>query len=181
MPKITIVTMIRLNRALSRVVRELEHHGLWDEKLQEVDVYLVPVGLCYGWQMYRSSGEICVPAVSFTRVHDWISGDYVSLADLLRHEYGHALADTHRGLIRSREFRRAFGTHHNDADEWEYDPQLHVSAYAASCAAEDFAETFMLFLRYNGKLPTWHSTPAIRAKWRFIRRLCGRVACAARK
>lgn len=172
MPKITIVTMARLNRALGRVVCELSFHGLWDETLQKVDVYLVPIGGCYGWQCYGGSGEICIPALSMSRLRDHFTGGHVSLANLLRHEYAHALADTHRGLIRSQQFRQAFGTHHDDEDEWEYDQTFHVSEYAASCASEDFAEVFMLYLRHNGKLPMWNATPAIRDKWRFMQRIC---------
>jgi len=181
MPTMTFITVTRLNRALRRVVRELERHGLWDERVQNVDVCLVPVGVCYGWQMYGSSGEICIPAVSWMRLHDSITGGFLSLADVLRHEYGHALADTHRGLMRSHQFREAFGAPHENEDEWDYDPEYHVSEYASSCASEDFAEVFMLFLRHNGCLPRWHATPAIRAKWQFIRRLCRLVKLGARK
>jgi len=57
MPTMTFITVTRLNRALRRVVRELERHGLWDERVQNVDVCLVPVGVCYGWQFYGSSGH----------------------------------------------------------------------------------------------------------------------------
>jgi hypothetical protein len=38
--RIHVVTLARLNRALARVVRELERHGFWDEALEDVDVFL---------------------------------------------------------------------------------------------------------------------------------------------
>ena len=171
MSRVHIVTLARLNRAESRVVSELKRHGLWDERLEAVDVCLVTFAAEYGYQRYGSTGEICVPMFSVARICDIVRGGYVSLADLLRHEYGHALADTHRGLFRSRRFRDAFGTHHDDPDEFEYDPEFHVSEYAAAGASEDFAEVFMVYLRHGGDLPAWHDTPVIRRKWSFVRRL----------
>ena len=56
-------------------------------------------------------------------------------------------ADCNPGLIRSRRFREAFGTHHDDEDEFEFDSLVHVSEYAARNACEDFAETFMICLK----------------------------------
>jgi hypothetical protein len=171
MRKIHFVTRTRLNRALTQVARELKTHGAWTEKLQRVELYLVPVGAAYGWQNYGTGSEICIPAVSLMKMSDMYRGRYVPLSDVVRHEYAHALADTHRGLIRSRRFRDAFGTHHEDDDEFEFDPRVHVSEYAAQNASEDFAETFMYYLRRKGELPRHLNWPAIRAKWRFVRRL----------
>jgi hypothetical protein len=102
------------------------------------------------------------------------------LADVLRHEYGHAVADTHRGLILSRQFVEAFGASHCLGDEWEHDPGLHVTEYAATGAAEDFAETLMLFLKHGGILPSCLDVPPIRAKWAFVRRL-GRAIRAGKR
>ena len=76
-----------------------------------------------------------------------------SLADVIRHEYGHAVAHTHGRLVRSSRFREAFGASHDSLHEFEYDEELHVTPYAATSAAEDFAETFMFYLRHGGRLP----------------------------
>ena len=175
MSKIHAVTLPRLNRALGRVNDELHAQGLWNEKLERIDVYLVPFGFAYGWQWYGSTGDIGIPAISLAKLRDWLSGSYFSLADVLRHEYAHALADTHRGLIRSRRFTRAFKASHENLQPFVYDPELHVSPYAATCAAEDFAEVFMLYLRHGACLPGRLDTPAIRRKWRFVKALCGAI------
>ncbi len=169
--KLCFVTLRRLNRALTRVTSDLDQHGLWDERVQAVPVYLASVGYAHGWQCYGGSGEICVPAVSLVRLGEYFHGPYTSLADVLRHEYGHALADTHRGLFRSRQFSSVFGSPHDSEWGYEYDPDLHVSSYAATDCSEDFAETFMLYLKHGGQLPARFDTKAIRAKWQFVEQL----------
>jgi len=135
MRKIHVVTMARLNRALDRVVPELDRHGFWDERVEGLDVYLVPIGAPYGWQYFGRSGEIGIPSVSLCKLLDWWQGNYIALADVLRHEYGHAVADTHRGLINSRQFIEAFGASHIADVEWDYDPFFHLTPYASSCPA----------------------------------------------
>ena len=177
----TIITLNRLNRALSEVGKEMEKSGFYDNALKGVEVFLVPVGSEFGWQYYRSSGEIHVPAISLSKLKDAFSGNYTSLRDVLRHEYGHAVADTHRGLIRSRQFHEVFGAPHEAEIEWEFDPRFHVSEYAASSPMEDFAETFMVFLRHGGRLPARFKTIAIRKKWMFIRNLGFAIRSGRRK
>jgi hypothetical protein len=169
-----IVTLARLNWALRQVVEELERHGLWDEQLDRINVYLVPWSwACYGWQHYGSTGDICIPSISVARLADRIRGHELPLTDILRHEYGHALAYISRRLFRSSWFRQAFGaSHEKERASFVYDPRFHVSPYAAINASEDFAETFVLFLRHRGRLPAAHRTPAKQAKWTFIRNVC---------
>jgi hypothetical protein len=185
-PRIHVVTPENLARARRRVIGELQRHGFWDEDLAAVAVELTWLGSAYGWQYYGSSGEIRIPRISVARLQDrWNQSSYVSLADVLRHEYGHALADTHRGLFRSRRFSGAFGAPHDGEGEGTYDPLHFVSEWAATNAAEDYAETFALYLRHDGRLPSRLDTPAIREKWRFVRDLgkcmrAGRRTWAAR-
>lgn len=177
-----IVTITRLNRAVARVQTELDRHGFWDEPLADIDVYLVPFGGdCYGWQAYGGGGDISIPALSLAKLADWWHGNYTSLADVLRHEYGHAVADTHRGLIRSRRFTNAFDASHEAAIEWTFDPEVHVTRYAAEDPSEDFAETFMAYLKDDGRLPAHLDTPAIRTKWRFIRTLGHAIQAGGRR
>ena len=173
MNKVHLVTLSRLQRANYKVCRELQAHGYWDEKLAAVQVRLGVIGSPYGWQDYGGSGDIVIPAVSFSKIGDLFKRRYTSLVDVLRHEYGHAVADTHRRLMhrRSLGFEKAFWAPHSDETIVQYDPEIHVSEYAATNAAEDFSETFMRYLKHNGRLPTRFNTRFIRAKWRFIRRL----------
>lgn len=166
-----IVTLRQLSSATCDVGRELDRLGFYDAPVCGVDVYLVALGVAYGWQGYGGNGEIHVPRISWSRLSHLFSGGYTSLRDVLRHEYAHAVADTHRGLIRSERFAQAFGATHSWNSEWEYDPEHHVTSYAATATAEDFAETFMVYLRHGGRLPAHYDTIPIRRKWKFIRAL----------
>jgi hypothetical protein len=179
---VNIVTLTRLNRAVSDVQRELEEQGFYDERLARIDVYLSWAGYAYGWCWYGSSGNIHIPAVSFGKIFERVVGtSRTTLRDVVRHEYGHALAHTHRGLFCSVPFKRAFGTHHDADVQSDYDPERHVTPYAATSPSEDFAETFMFYLRHNGELPDWLNTWRIRRKWRFVRELGGAVRRGQRR
>jgi hypothetical protein len=86
----------------------------------------------------------------------------------LRHEYAHAFRSAHPRLILNRNFSRAFEEHYESETNFGYDPRFFVSKYAASKPKEDFAETFMYFVKHRGVLPPRFDTPVIRRKWRFI-------------
>ncbi|MBQ6925468.1 MAG: hypothetical protein IJQ73_12580 [Kiritimatiellae bacterium] len=48
-------------------------------------------------------------------------------------------------------------------------------------AREDFAETFMLFVKHKGKLPApFKGKPVILKKWKAVAEIVKRVAAAAR-
>ena len=181
-PAVKIVTLSRLNRAVSDVQRELEAHGFYDEKLAKIDVYLSWVGYAYGWCWYGLSGNIHIPAVSIGKMFEGVVGaPTTTLRDTLRHEYGHAIAHTHRALFCSVPFKRAFGSHHDADIQWDYDAERHVTPYAATSPGEDFAETFMLYLRHNGELPDRFDTWRIRRKWRFIQEVGSAVKRGQRR
>lgn len=176
-----LVNQSQLDRANYAVTSELDVHGFYDRHVQSVDTYLVSVGLAYGWHWFGSSGDIHIPRVSLSRLsHIW-KGGYTSLRDVLRHEFAHAIADTHRGLFRSTFFSDSFCAAHHWNFEWEYDPEHHVSEYAATAPAEDFAETFMLYLRHDGMLPARHASGPIGRKWKFIRRLSVAISRGLRR
>ncbi|MEI7819499.1 MAG: hypothetical protein WCK55_01175 [Verrucomicrobiota bacterium] len=175
------VTQARLDRATSAVTRELAAQGFFDSHMQAVDTYLVPFGFAHGWQWYGCTGDISIPRVSLSRLSDIWRGRYTSLRDVLRHEFAHAVADTHRGLFRSTCFSEAFGAAHHWDFEWEYEPKHHVSEYAATAPAEDFAETFMLYLRHGGRLPAWQASTSIKRKWKFIELLSDAISKSLRR
>lgn len=127
-------------------------------------------------------GHIYIPA--------WIKlnrgQDRGSLRDVLRHEFGHALAYHHPGAVRrTRAFVGAFAARYDEA--WPEPPgnrEDFVTAYAMSSPDEDFAETFMVWLRGFANceggsrprpLPPRRMTPALRAKFRFVRDVCRKV------
>jgi hypothetical protein len=59
--------------------------------------------------------------------------------------------------------------------------ERYVSEYATSATQEDFAETFMLFVKHRGKMPAkFVSKPAIVKKWKAVAEIVKRVAAAAR-
>lgn len=181
MSKIHWVTSTSLNRAVGRVQVELDRFGLWTDPVQEIDIWLVPAGIAFGWKWDGRDGQINIPAASWDRLSGLWGGSYVSLADVLRHEYAHAVADLYPGLSRSKRFRAAFGASYNDESEFEYDLECHVSEYAATNASEDFAEVFMLFLRHKGRLPAQHGFPTIQEKWDFVRQLTRAIKAGRRR
>src|SRR5438046_3056841 len=144
---IDIVELKSLNSALLQVQTELEKLGFYDEYVQDIDVYLVNFGHAYGWY---NPGEINIPEISLASLSDLEDGPRMSLRDVLRHEYAHAVAYTHRELIRGARFSDAFGAAHSfdndpgtggvgDASiECECDPKFYITPYAAKSPAEDF-------------------------------------------
>lgn len=177
--RLTTISRASLDRARRRVARELAQHGFWVERIAEVEVTL---GVVPRWSTYGYfDGAIVIPRITATRVWEAaFGGGYVSLADVLRHEYAHAVADRFRGLVRSRVFRAAFGASHDAAVAAEYDPRVHMTPYAATSPSEDFAETFMAFHRHGGELPARNAGGSVRRKWRFVRALGAAVALGRR-
>ena len=113
----------------------------------------------------------------------WI--DKYSAIDVLRHEFGHALADRYPQVLRDGDlFKKAFGGPHGvrpakgtDKDDWE---GRCVTGYAATATREDFAETFMFFVKQKGKIPArFAKKPAIRKKWKAVGEIVRRVAAEA--
>jgi hypothetical protein len=82
------------------------------------------------------------------------------------------LIKAHRrpGLVRTRRFRETFGGPYRATDPVHgYDPDPHLTRYAATHPCEDFAEVFSYFVRHKGRLPLrLHGRPVIVRKWGFI-------------
>ncbi len=182
--RVNFVTLPKLNRALNRVWGELKMLGFATKGMDSVQVSLVPTAGFFSKNCFYNgpygffdpesdAGEINIPSVSLSALQDLLGcRPYVSLSDVLRHEYAHALEHHHRNLIHCKAFERAFGLPHDAAFEAEFDPDQHVSRYAASCVGqEDFAETFMFYVKHAGILPKRWNTPAIRRKWRYMAEL----------
>ncbi len=88
MNKIFLVTRPRLARAKRRIIREMQFHGIWNDRLRRVNVRLALAGWAFGWIWYGGSGDIEIPWISGCRIRDLLSRRYTSLADVLRHEFG---------------------------------------------------------------------------------------------
>jgi len=164
-----VITLSALTRANWQVTDEMENHGFWHRKLDDIEVCLAPLGYdCYGW--FMPDGHIYIPAVTGATLSDLVTGHHTRLADVLRHEWAHALADRRPRLVEGKRFRKAFGGRYDSPNQaWDYDPDLHLTPYASSKPCEDFAETFHYYLRHKGRLPVrLHNKIGIIQKWEFI-------------
>ena len=170
-----IVSHSDLESAHRQVFKELVNLGCWSPRLEPVEVRLVSGALtAYGWYQ----GHIYIPRVNGAQLTDWIFGRHTRLTDILRHEWGHAIADYHPEFIDTRSFRQAFGADYEyGVPVYEYDRDHHVTPYAATQPCEDFAEVFHHYIRHKGRLPIRLSMkPVIARKWDFISRLAKRVS-----
>ncbi|MGB0713820.1 MAG: hypothetical protein ACPGUC_09700 [Gammaproteobacteria bacterium] len=177
-----VVTLTRLNRALGDAIRDFEHLGLWTEALYRVDVFLVPAGHAYGWKWGGADGHIAIPVISLSRLSAAMGfGQGCGLRDILRHEYGHAVADVYPKLSRSKAFRQAFGASYDRGERIApYNPEQHVTRYASTEPAEDFCEVFMYYVKHRGRLPARFDTPVIRRKWAYVEQLVRTIRAGRR-
>jgi len=195
------VSYRQLQSAYADVQRELARAGLWYEghpltKTEVIWCHFAPPDLrdAKGFfinethRLYRAfgceAGHIYVPRRVLEQGPRRYRG---SLRDVLRHEFGHALAYYHPALIRrSRAFVEAFGACYDG--NWPDPPTDSVdfvTDYAMTSPMEDFAETFARWLcnpdnplrtlpRFR-RNPHCRPTRALRAKLRFVRDVCRRL------
>jgi len=183
-----------VTRAYNKVRTELWKLGvLWDgSKLDGVGLtYLpfAPISALGGYMGFYdpNTGEIEFPSVYLPIQSLWRDlGTKANAPDVIRHEFGHALADLYPGALKKGGvFRAAFGgsyggtpAEERGVDGWE---ERYVSEYATSATQEDFAETFMLFVKHKGKIPAkFAGKPAIRRKWKAVAEIVKRVAAATK-
>ena len=173
-----VITWTDVCRANNQVTDELDHLGLWSDRLDKIEVYWVHVSwVCYGWY----DGHIYIPALTGPQLSDFILGKYMRLTDILRHEWAHAVADRHPKLIDTDRFERVFGGPYESSDPvHDYDSARHLTRYASSMPCEDFAEVFHYYLRHKGRLPLRYANkPRIVRKWQFIKWLAGKISSGA--
>ncbi len=163
--------------AYNAVRRELKSYGCWTNQVSNLRIYQIPFSLAYGFQKYKQSGDIVIPQVSLARMWDNFCGeDYISIRDIIRHEYAHGIAHCHPKMVDTGVFKQTFGDNHDSNQSSPYDPDVHVSCYATKNPCEDFAEVFMYFFKHNGKIPrAFAGLPAIEKKWMFIANTCGKL------
>ena len=183
-----------VNRAYNKVRMELWRLGvLWDgSKLDGVECSYLTIapsmtftGTMGRYQEKKKTIEF--PSMYLPIAALWRDlGVKANALDVIRHEFGHALADLYPGALKKGGlFRAAFGGAYGEdpAEEcveagWR---DRYVSEYATSATQEDFAETFMLFVKHKGKIPAkFAKRTASRKKWKAVAELVKRVAAAQR-
>jgi Putative zinc-binding metallo-peptidase len=185
------VTAASLARAFNRVRRELQdvdllNDGKYLDRIDCTQSILPAFGGEYGfvfdggvdWK-YRLAGF--KPGVIYLPLNPPIE-HYVpggTLLDVIRHEFAHAWAWLDPKFIKQPWFPKAFGARYHD--EWIEVPEASrtdfASAYACTAPKEDFAETFMLFLRQRKKLDRYRDRRGLYRKLKAVERA---VAVAAR-
>ena len=180
-------------RAYNKVRMELWHLGvLWNgSKLDGVGCtylmvapWLAVTGTMGQYQPAKR--EIEFPSVYLPFQALWKDlGAKANAPDVLRHEFAHAIADFYPGAVsRGGTFRAAFGgpcgarpAECRGVEGWN---ERYVSEYATKSTEEDFAETFMLFVKHKGKIPAkFARLPAIRKKWKAVAAIVKAVAASA--
>ncbi len=177
------VSMPQLDRAFDKVRGELAEIGLLADGvyLDAVDCERAPLpsfdklGYVYDRDVPQHhrllgfrGGVIYVPVNA--RVAPRKEGH--TLTDVVRHEFGHAWAWLDPRLFRKPWFNETFGARY--LDEWAsppaFDPSVFVSQYATTSPAEDFAETFMCYLRYRNSLDRFARRRDVRRKMKAVDR-----------
>ena len=181
-----------VKRAYDKVRKELIGLGvLWDgSKLDAVECIYEPLqwrGLISWMGFYDfDDRNIHFPAIYNGLALDFRWYDKNSALDVMRHEFGHALAHRYPTTLRKGDlFHLAFGGPYGkrpargtDPDDWD---GRCVTPYAATATREDFAETFMLFIKHKGQIPAkFAKRPVIRKKWKAVAEIVKRVAAAKR-
>ena len=183
-----------VTRAYNKVRNELWNlEVLWDgSRLDGVGctyLTIAPIAALAGYMgLYQPESKVIeFPSVYLPIEALWKNlGVKANALDVIRHEFGHALADLYpRALSKGGLFRAAFGgtygptpAEERGVEGWE---ERYVSEYATSATQEDFAETFMLFVKYKGKIPAqFKGKPVIAKKWKAVAEIVKRVASATR-
>jgi len=177
----------QVSRAFNKVRVELWKQGvLWDgSKLETVGYIYDRVPIECIWRKAEGLWKKELNAIVFPMLY-LAGGKKDSSLDIFRHEFGHALADRYpKALQKGALFRKAFGGAYSDKPARGTDPAdwegRCVSSYAAKETREDFAETFMFFVKHKGKMPAkFAKSPAICRKWKAVAEIVRRVAASER-
>ncbi len=178
LPKRIYASSRDIEKAFNKVRRELENLGLLyeDSRLDEVDCYpdgilLALVG-AMGFYDFEDMNIHIPPVYPAGLFPLWF--ERRALLDVLRHEFGHALADRYKRFFRGGIFKAAFGASYGEKNVFDDEDWTdgYVTAYASTMTREDFAETFMLFMKHKGKLPArYRGKRMIEKKWNAVKQI----------
>jgi hypothetical protein len=174
-----VISLKKINAAILHVQNELYANGLWYEgsPLTEIEIYFcsIPRIFLKGFFMHETSkwdsfmgykdGKLYIPKLSLAHLDN---SKYSSIRDVVRHEYAHAFAHQYFVLIQKKAFEIAFGGDYNSAYKKEMPADAYFTKYAMEYPREDFAETFMLYLKWKGKLPKKFTNKQLISKWNYV-------------
>lgn len=175
------------NLSFNKVRRELYKLEIFTDKIDSVEVewQQLAVGALINLKYWTLEGLGSPSVMGFCTTNNII---YIpefavrndSVLNVLRHEFGHAYANAYPRIFSSMDFKNAFGGKYGnevvyDTENWK---EYCVSEYAASCVQEDFAETFMYYLKHKGNIPVkYKRNRYIQNKWSFISSLKYKILC----
>lgn len=187
----TAISYNQTNSAAKSVQQELYKIGLWyaDTRLYKTEIFwaqmpfvVMPIMAAGVFTHGTSSlqkfmgyavGHIYIPRVVLSQTLWQNRG---SLRDVIRHEYGHAVAHYYPELVvESAKFEKVFGGNYYSGEPAVMLEADYISEYARSLPMEDFAETFMIYVREEGVLPSSFTNKKIINKWNFINDLCKKI------
>lgn len=181
MRRLPVKTILLRKRTLhsinTRVVRELKRLNLYEPAdVASMGITLETLGYCTPGKRPR----IEIPTLTIGRLVQWLfpwTDRYYSAADTLRHEYGHAFDSRRHSAAFRRERWQRFGRSKRAIDP---DPERHITDYAAKHPEEDFAECFMMFVKWGGewrhrRLPGRGNPAGVWAKMAFLERVSKRA------
>ncbi len=186
-----IISLTQTIDAGIAVQRELHQIGLWYEnsKLIHIEIYWASIPIITlpsAAGIFTHGVSIIDRMLGFEKGHIYIPKLVLSqgfwqnrgsLRDIIRHEYGHALSHLYPELIvQSAQFENAFGGHYYDYYASSMDLASYISDYARTMPCEDFAETFMVYVRRKGIIPAALADKQLVKKWNFIRSVCKKVS-----
>jgi hypothetical protein len=189
MIKGSIISLKQINSAAFTVQDELFKVGLWFEgcKLVDTEIYrcaVSPLSLydANGFFIHGASpvqkilgfepGHIYIPSFVLSQKF-WQSRD--SLRDVIRHEYAHSLAHYYPKLISKSEFKKTFGGVYYSYEPIKMEKDAFISDYARTMPMEDFAETFMVYVRRKGIMPSSIKNKQLIKKWQYISNLLSTI------
>ena len=176
-----------VQRDFRKVQRELEMIGLWKENeyLGLIDLYQIStpslfgtLGFIYDQEISCfekllgfKQGAIYIP--SYAHIQKYNRGQ--TLIDTIRHEFAHAWYWIDPKIFRGKWFKETFGGSYgaawDDTNSSFDDSDNFISDYAKSSPAEDFAETFMTYLRHSGKCSNYKIRKGVYRKLLMVHKL----------
>ena len=182
MIKGSIISLKQINSAAFTVQDELFKVGLWFEgsKLADTEIYwcaLSPLSLSDADGFFTHCVSPVQKILGFEQGHIYIPSFVLSkkiwkkrgsIRDVIRHEYAHSFAHYYPKLISKSDFKNTFGDEYYTYEPIKMEKKAFISKYARIMPMEDFAETFMVYVKRKGVMPSTIKNKQLIKKWQYI-------------